>query len=373
MAPRSPAASFSHGLVASESMSSDLDGTAVGVDGLGSLADELADDWDEEDEGADEMELEAPSSTSRRDGHDGHPRPPRDSGVDVASSPGGKDDDDGMRTPSPTAHRPTHRRKVSMYDGSDYGNESDEERSGISASLEARLAAIESLARRGTESNGIKTDDVVDRVVRSLKDLGPQSNLENGATRLITSHTALSTHLAHQTRTLHSLAFTLLSPLSPPPSSEQITTLLPLVTGALSSIPQPTSAALSSLSHLSTHTADLISTLDHLSDTLHMSRQTTTAATRKLKTARELVDALRRENDAIDEGIRWIERGDWQTRLAQRECGGVCRDVVGGFEEVCQGWRTALLASASSASAGAGSAVGSSVPATPGAAEIGAA
>ncbi len=92
---------------------------------------------------------------------------------------------------------------------------------------------------------------------------------------------------------------------------------------------------------------DVLATLNHLSDTIHMSRQTTTLATRRLRSARELVADIQKDIHARDDGIRWIEHGDWQARLARRECAGVCQDVVGGFEEVCQGWRDRLLASAS--------------------------
>jgi hypothetical protein len=114
-------------------------------------------------------------------------------------------------------------------------------------------------------------------------------------------------------------------------------------------MPQPTTSALASLSNLSTLTSDLIVTLNYLSDSLHMSRQTTTKATRQLRSARELVVEMRRDNEMAEESVRWIEKGDWQERLGRRECGGVCRDVVGGFEEVCNGWRERLLASVEAA------------------------
>ncbi len=145
---------------------------------------------------------------------------------------------------------------------------------------------------------------------------------------------------------LQTLTYPLLSPLSLPPDPDIIDELLPLFIEASSMIPQPTTSALSSLLHLSTQTMDLIQTLNYLSDTLHMSRQTTTLATRRLRSARELVAEIQMETDAREEGVRWIEKGDWQVRLAQRECAGVCKDVVGGFEEVCQVWRERLLASA---------------------------
>ena len=82
-----------------------------------------------------------------------------------------------------------------------------------------------------------------------------------------------------------------------------------------------------------------------------MSRQTTTLATRRLKSARELVAEMRKEEDAREEGERWLKRGNWGERLGARECAGVCGDVVGGFEEVCNGWRARLVAQAEVVSA----------------------
>lgn len=77
-----------------------------------------------------------------------------------------------------------HRRKASKYDGSGYGEDSDlDEAPGISTSLDAGMAAVGSLARRGTETNGSNADELVKRVADSLKDLAPQSSLEQCATR----------------------------------------------------------------------------------------------------------------------------------------------------------------------------------------------
>jgi hypothetical protein len=111
-------------------------------------------------------------------------------------------------------------------------------------------------------------------------------------------------------------------------------------------MPRPTSAAFTSISALHALTADLVSSLSYLSDTLHMSRQTTTTATRRLKSARELVAEMRREEEAREEGEQWLRRGNWGERLGARECAGVCGEVVGGFEEVCNGWRARLVAQA---------------------------
>lgn len=77
-----------------------------------------------------------------------------------------------------------------------------------------------------------------------------------------------------------------------------------------------------------------------------MSRQTTTLATRRLKSAREQVAELRREEEEREQAERWLEREKWSERLQRRECAAVCGDVVGGFEKVCEGWRERLLAQA---------------------------
>ena len=84
--------------------------------------------------------------------------------------------------------------------------------------------------------------------------------------------------------------------------------------------------------------------LSYLSDTLHMMRQTTSLASRKLRAARELVLEVQRETEARETGILWVEKGNWEGRLAGRECARVCGEVVGGFEEVCASWRRRLIA-----------------------------
>ncbi len=51
---------------------------------------------------------------------------------------------------------------------------------------------------------------------------------------------------------------------------------------------------------------------------------------------------MRRETEARQTGIHWLEKGNWEGRLAGRECARVCGEVVGGFEEVCASWRKRL-------------------------------
>lgn len=79
-----------------------------------------------------------------------------------------------------------HRRQESHYDGSDYGNSSDlEETSAISPGLESQMAEVESLARRGIENNGSDSDYAVARAIEALRDLGAQSGIENSAMRFV--------------------------------------------------------------------------------------------------------------------------------------------------------------------------------------------
>ncbi|TVY91658.1 hypothetical protein LAWI1_G003799 [Lachnellula willkommii] len=333
-----------HSLTGSDSIGIDVfssGGQAPASNGLGNLADELADAWGEdedEEEGDEDLDMNF-QEVSQEGG------PTRDSGVDVTSSPVQAPNKPTSLTPPTTGGR-GHKRQPSEYDGSDYGGESDMDSPGMPPGLVSRMDLVESLARRGTENAGTSGDGVVKRVVDGLKDLGGQSGVEGGATRLITAHTALSTHLLHQTRLLQSLAYPLFSPLVMPPDEEFIDDLMPLLMTLNESMPRPTTVALNSLSQLHGLTADLIQTLNYLSDTLHMSRQTTTTATRRLRSARELVAEMRKEEDLREEGELWLKKGNWSERLGARECAGVCGDVVGGFEEVCNDWRARLVAQA---------------------------
>ncbi|RMJ20906.1 hypothetical protein PHISP_08225, partial [Aspergillus sp. HF37] len=97
---------------------------------------------------------------------------------------------------------------------------------------------------------------------------------------------------------------------------------------------------------LISQTYDLTHSLRGLGDTLYESRQLTSTASRRLRSARELVAELRREEEGREEGTRWIERGDWDRRLREREAGTVCGDVVSGFEAVCGEWREKLFGAA---------------------------
>lgn len=152
--------------------------------GMGSLADELG-GWsgDEEEEDIEEdFEGEGEEHTN------GTLERERDSGIDVGSSPA------TLKHLSPplATTKKGHQRLNSAYDGSEYGSDSDlQETELVSATLEARMASIEAMARRGLEESGTEGDKVVARVTEALRDLGWQSSIETGSTRYALTHSTL--------------------------------------------------------------------------------------------------------------------------------------------------------------------------------------
>lgn len=161
---------------------------AGGGNGMGNLADELADafsDSGEEDDGdytGEPSELDTETTPGGQPAAEGT----GDSGVDVNGLAGnegssGRGKDGALDVPSP--HRTGHQRKSSEYDGSEYGSDTDLDSSGMPPGLVAKIDAVESLARRGTESYGGPEDDVFKKVTEGLRDLGSQSSVEANASR----------------------------------------------------------------------------------------------------------------------------------------------------------------------------------------------
>ncbi|KAL8714912.1 MAG: hypothetical protein Q9220_001425 [cf. Caloplaca sp. 1 TL-2023] len=323
------------------------------IDGLGNLADELAEAWDNDD-------LEAPLSAQKSfhrgvavlsNGdhvHRGRPTFEVHSTKDTNEPEVSRDIPQDCRSLSPPKQYTLSRHRnqasnASDYDGSDYGDEWDLERvEGISASLEHRLAAIESLARRGIESNGSGVDTLARRMTESLRDLGSQAGVEMGASRLTTAHTAMALNLAHQARLVQTLSHHLISPFATPPDQEEIDGILSLLASTAHSLPSSELRAAAMLRGLHTSTVELAATLSTLADSLHMIRQTTSLASRKLKAAKEALDEFRTDDEAKNAGIQWVEQGNWDAKLRSRECGTICRDAVDGFRKVCDRWEKTL-------------------------------
>jgi hypothetical protein len=162
--------------------SGDFSGAATAEGGgLGNLADELADAWDQEDDGygyasgqengrAGSQQMSDMEDAYMQSVHEMHIRSPSPSPERDSLHPG--------RTKNRANHLRQHRRQESQYDGSDYGPDSDlDEAADISPALENQMAEIESLVRRGIENNGSENDYVIQRTVESLKDLGGQSGI----------------------------------------------------------------------------------------------------------------------------------------------------------------------------------------------------
>ncbi|KAL8702383.1 MAG: hypothetical protein Q9201_004449 [Fulgogasparrea decipioides] len=336
------------------------------TDGLGNLADELAEAWDGGDgQGQEGCNAVTPYEINGLPNGcgDQHGRPMLEMQHDFSNKIpkiSQHEANDSRSLSPPERSTPLrHQRipsKVSDYDGSEFGDNSDlDGAEGISASLEHRLAAIKSLARRGTESNGSGGDKIVTRVAETLRDLSSQAGVETGASRsvltfawysahlifprrLTTAHTAVISNLTHQTRLIQTLSHHLFSPFSIPLTSDEIDVLLPMLTSTLELLLQPNHRTVSALRSLHSSSIDLISNLSMLADSLHMIRQTTSLASRKLKAAKETVDQIRKEANVRDEGIRWVEKGNWDHRLRNRECGTICGDVLDGFRLACDEW-----------------------------------
>ncbi|KAL8798329.1 MAG: hypothetical protein Q9182_006754 [Xanthomendoza sp. 2 TL-2023] len=231
---------------------------------LGNLAEELAEAWD--DAGSANSLVEdifarngAVTLPQRPNDERGQSISQLDRGMSITMPTivhDGADDNRSLSPPKPSLI-PKHQRApshTSDFDEFDCGESSDPENvDGMSASLEYRMAAIESLARHGSESNGSGADSVIMRVAGSLRNLGSQAGVETGASRLCSS------------------------------------------------------------------AAELVSTLSMLAESLHRIRQTTSLANRKLKAAKDAVNELRREAEIRNEGMKWVERGNWEQKLSNRE------------------------------------------------------
>jgi len=174
-------------------------------------------------------------------------------------------------------------------------------------------------------------DEVVSRLMDGLQKLQPESTMETAASRLITAHSALATHMLNESKSLRELSVGL--HLSNPPPEETAD----LLTDLLKLAPAPQMEPFYELSSLNLLTAQLVSQLSLISDSLHMARQSSTAANRKLRIAREACAEWKGELEAAERGRKYIDEGDWVGKCSRREAAGVCVEVMEGFEKFCLG------------------------------------
>lgn len=162
-------------------------GGSSGGNGMGNLADELADafsDSGDEDEYNDYEQMSGGPLETQEDGGEGSHESVEEVSANIQSPLVKNGDRNSVANLSlPIQHRRGHQRQTSGYDGSEYGSESDLDSPGMPAGLVAKMDAVESLARRGTESNGGPSDGVFERVTDGLRDLGSQSSVEASASR----------------------------------------------------------------------------------------------------------------------------------------------------------------------------------------------
>ena len=352
--------------------------TYGGGDTLGNLADELAEAWEEGDEMRDNClatQLDVVEELSNKHSNTPQLEFDQDTSYYGPTSPLLRPQNPrSLSPPKKPANISKHRRKQSRYhdcspsdySGSEYGSEIDLEPVDlIPPSLEAALSDIEHLARIGTSYNGSQQDAIIPRFSTSLRDLTSQVSVENATSRLITAHISLNTHISHQIKALQNLIQPFLLPNSPASaqllrpvlpdspnkshaataSSDDLCALLTssLLPSLLSTLPRPSYQTTPVLHSLRRDTEDLTTLLSSLSDFLHESRHNAIDAQRRLRSAKDMLQKLREEEEAAERGRKYVDKGEWERRLREREAGKACRAVVEGFEGVCGVWRDRLL------------------------------
>lgn len=239
-----------------------------------------------------------------------------------------------------------HREDESRCNGLNYTDDSDvEEAEVISPALARQMTNIEALARQCLNDDSVsEAGGVVLRTTVALQDLGPQSSIENGVTRMTTAYMSVASHRTQKTREIYSLAHSLLLDRYPNLAEVEIDGLIAELDMLLDHLQLPSGPSpLQSLQSLIAGTADLAHSLRSLTDMIQESKQAASAASRRLRNAKDVVMELQQEEEAREEGIRYLEKGDWDRRLRDREARCLCADVVAGFETTFDAWRYRLF------------------------------
>ena len=170
---------------------------------LGNLADELEGAWSEGEEGEEgevmfEDEMDDGGLDEQANGKEAYyVDGARDSGI-VVSSPTAPP----QKPISPTKGAPQRYVNDEGFSEDEESELDESEMKIVTAELEARMATIESLARRGLDSGGRSAiqeegaadGDAVSQFVEALRDLGAQSGLELSASRYVFSNTLCGHH-----------------------------------------------------------------------------------------------------------------------------------------------------------------------------------
>lgn len=244
----------------------------------------------------------------------------------------------------------------SLYDGSDYGPSSaDEDTSEPTATpmLQRRIHDFEEVMRiSDTTDNRLDKEDVIVRTTKRLKEeLGDQSVVESGTSRLAVGYISMTTHRTHQSREVQMLVHKLVgaggygNPYNsltdlPPDLLDTITTEINLLLDTIISphldLASHLQNPLLSLQNLYTSTADLLHHLHNLQDTLTESKQTLTLAARKLRSLQDLVHDLAVQESAVQAGSLAIQTGDWDRKCRDRAAGVICKELIEGAQIQCR-------------------------------------
>ena len=290
--------------------------------GMGNLADEL-DQLDDEEDVDEETTKVAVEEVEAVDGA-------RDSGIDVSYA--SKRGSPGVRNFS----KPFGGAAKRLDEREEAGEEL------LSPELEEAMSAVARMA----SYTGATEDPLIQRVMGLLQDLGNQSTLEAGVQRLLTSTNAMTSHLGVQSKSLQGLMTTLYSPMavfSPPLDPAVLEETIPLIEVLLRELPVPDPAPLQGIQKLDRETANVIHTLSQFTDTLQMGKHATNTASRHLRTTQTMVVELRRERERAEAARLELSKTDWSNRIQNRWCAGECRDIMGGFERMCDDLRQNLV------------------------------
>jgi hypothetical protein len=304
---------------------------------MGNLADELdqMDDYEEvEEDLAQENGVSGEQETPAVDGA-------RDSGIDVSyESKRGSPLMKNFSKPFPGAGKPP-----------DHGQqENGEQEEKLSSECEDLISSVARMASYA----GTSEDPLIPRVVSLLQDLGNQSGLEAGVQRLNTSSNSMTANLTVQSKTLQGLVTSLYSPLAlftAPLDPEILDETGPLIEALLKDLPIPDPAPLQGLQKLIRDTDNVTQTLSQLTDTLQMGKHVTNEASRHLRNTQRMVAELRRERERADLAREELKSGNWHARIEERWCATECRDIMGGFEEMCNELRDGIAQASGGAQA----------------------
>ena len=126
------------------------------------------------------------------------------------------------------------------------------------------------------------------------------------------------------------------------PDPEVIEELLPEIQALLEGLPHSSPDALYALARLTSSTDDLTQNLNNVSDSLQLSRQPQNQASRTLRAVKDLLAEWKKHAEQSEQAVLYLDKGDWDRRLREREAKRACSDVIDGFEEMCGMWRKRL-------------------------------